>query len=53
MSKKNVSLFGESKIETRCRIFKIQLFPERKLSHLNFVLSFIDFDFDLMQLMGF
>ena len=32
------------KIETRCLILEIQLFPERKFFHLNFVSYFIDFD---------
>ena len=41
------------KIETRCPILEIQVFLERKVFHLNFALSFIDFDFDLMQLMEF
>ena len=39
------------KIEARCQILKIQLFPERKFSHLNFALHFIDFY--LMQLIAF
>ena len=38
------------KIETSCPILEIQYFPARKFSLLNFVPSFIDFDFDLMQL---
>ena len=41
------------KIETEYLILEIQLFPERKLSHLNYAPSCIDFDFDLMQLMEF
>ena len=40
-------------IKTRCSILEIQLFPERKFSHLNFASSFIDFDYGLMQLMEF
>ena len=43
----------KSKIETRCPILRIHLFPDRKFSHLNFAPQFIDFDFDLMQLMNF
>ena len=38
------------KIETRCQILEIQIFPERKSSYLNFSLSFINFDFDLVEL---
>ena len=44
---------GESKKCTRCPILEIQLFSERKFCHLNFAPKFIDFDFDLMQLMEF
>ena len=40
-------------IKTRCFILEIQLFADRKFSHLNFASKFIDFDFDLMQLMEF
>ena len=41
-------------IKTRCSILeKNQLFSDRKSSHLNFASKFIDFDFDLMQLMEF
>ena len=38
-------------IKTGCSILEIQLFSDRKFSHLNLASKFIDFDFDLMQLM--
>ena len=40
------------KIENRCPILEIQPFHESKFSYLNFEPQFIDFDFNLMQLMG-
>ena len=40
-------------IKTGCSILEIQLFSDRKSSHLNFASKFIDFDFGLMQLMEF
>ena len=35
VSQKNVSCLMKHKIETRCPIIEIQLFPERKFSHLD------------------